>query len=223
MGSLVDLLARKRLLVFDLDGTLVDSSPLHARAFEEACAPFGIAVDYANVAGLTTESAIDRLSHTAGVSLTPEERKGLVDRKRALALSLIESELQPLPGAPEFVSATGGRWQRTLCTSASRAGAEASLRRTGMEGCFDWIVTAGDVIRGKPDPEIFLAALDRAAVPPADALVFEDAPSGLAAARAAGIKAIEIVAGDPQPNSGQANWAMLNAALRMIGLTGASA
>jgi HAD superfamily hydrolase (TIGR01509 family) len=210
---LMDLLARKRLLIFDLDGTLVDSSPLHARAFTQAFAPFGIAVDYAKIAGLTTESAVDLIANRANLVLTREERRALVQCKRDLALALIKAELKPIPGAPAFVQAAGRRWSRALCTSASRTNADAALRKAGLDGCFNWIVTANDITRGKPDPEIFLAALHQTGIAAADALVFEDAPSGLAAAAAAGIDAIEVVVDRARPGSSQANWSMLIDAL----------
>lgn len=207
---LAALLARKRLLIFDLDGTLINSSPLHAQAFTEACAPLGIAVDYATIAGMTTETAVDQLADAAGVSLMPEARQALIARKRHRALTLIETELEAMPGAPLFLQKTGSRWQRALCTSASRANADAALRRTGMGACFDWIITANDVVHGKPDPEIFRLALNRAGIPAEHALVFEDAPSGLAAAAAAGIDVIEIVRNDAPTGTNQANWSMLN-------------
>lgn len=212
-SPLTDLLARKRLLIFDLDGTLVNSSPLHARAFAQAFAPFAIAVDYTSVAGLTTESAVDSLANAAGVALTPEIRTALIRQKRELALVLIDTELQAIPGAPVFVRAAMDRWALALCTSASRANADAALHRVGLTGCFDWIVTANDVSHGKPDPEVFLAALDQSGIAAADALIFEDAPSGLAAAASAGIDAIEIVQKSTGAGMGQANWSMLNNAL----------
>jgi beta-phosphoglucomutase len=216
MSSLADLLARKRLLIFDLDGTLVDSSPLHARAFAYAFAPFGITVDYAAVAGLTTESAVDYLADAAGVVLAPGARTVLIRQKRELALELIETELQAIPGAPEFVRTAGNRWLRALCTSASRANADAAMHRVGLTGCFDWIVTANDVSCGKPDPETFLTALDRSGIDAADALVFEDAPSGLAAALAAGIDTIEVVQGPAPAGKHRTNWSMLNNALGAV-------
>lgn len=212
-SPLTDLLARKRLLIFDLDGTLVNSSPLHARAFAQAFAPLGIGVDYTSVAGLTTESAVDSLANAAGVALTPETRTELIRQKRELALVLIDTELQAIPGAPAFVRAATDRWTRALCTSASRANADAALHRVGLTGCFNWIVTANDVSHGKPDPEVFLAALDQSGIAAADALIFEDAPSGLAAAASAGIDAIEIVQKSTGAGMGQANWSMLNNAL----------
>src|SRR4051794_41008867 len=122
LSPLAALLSRKRLLIFDLDGTLVDSSPLHALAFRETFAPHGVEVDYATVAGMTTGSAVDKLADGAGLVLADEARERLVEEKRARALRLIETELAAIEGAVEFADAARGRFEMALCTSASRRG-----------------------------------------------------------------------------------------------------
>jgi HAD superfamily hydrolase (TIGR01509 family) len=192
LSPLAALLSRKRLLIFDLDGTLVDSSPLHARAFKETFAPHGVEVDYGRIAGMTTAAAVDRLVGEAGLDLAGDARKGLVEDKQRRAAALIDSELEAIEGAVEFVRAASGRFTLSLCTSASRRGAEASLERIGLPGCFASVITAEDVSRGKPDPEPFLKALAIHGEDADGALVFEDADSGLAAAAAAGIEAVRI-------------------------------
>jgi HAD superfamily hydrolase (TIGR01509 family) len=206
------LLASKRLLVFDLDGTLIDSSPLHARAFGEAFAPYGIDVDYSSIAGLTTATAVDRVASRAGLVLSTMERERLIAEKQARSLRLISSELQPIKGAVEFVRAAEGRFARALCTSASRAGADAALTKVGLVGQFDPLITAEVVARGKPDPEAFLMALEAHGVPAEEALVFEDAESGLSAAGAAAIDAVQIKSGVKQGSS----WAPFLAALELL-------
>ncbi|HEX8553364.1 MAG TPA: HAD family phosphatase [Sphingomonas sp.] len=213
ISPLTDLLARKRLLIFDLDGTLVNSSPLHARAFADVFAPLSVVVDYQRIAGMTTGAAVDQLAGEAGIALTPEMRAALVADKQARARLLIDAELEPIAGAAEFVRRAHGRWRLALCTSASRANADAALRRTRLDG-FDPIVTAEDVTRGKPDAEPYRTVLARTGVAASDALVFEDAPSGLASAAAARIDAVEIT-GDLASDAGgwRANWSMLNDAL----------
>jgi HAD superfamily hydrolase (TIGR01509 family) len=188
------LLSRKRLLIFDLDGTIVDSSPIHARAFEEAFAHLGVRVDYASIAGLTTRAAVDHIAATSGLALSSVERDLVVADKQSRAIRLIESGITAIEGAVEFIHAAQGRFALSLCTSASRASAEASLTRIGLSNCFEPVITAELVRHGKPDPEAFLLALDAHQVSPAEALVFEDAPSGLAAAAAAGIEGVRIYA-----------------------------
>jgi HAD superfamily hydrolase (TIGR01509 family) len=211
LSPLAALLSRKRLLIFDLDGTLIDSSPLHARAFQETFAPYGVEIDYPAIAGLTTAAAIDRLAEAKGLSLSPERRNALAKAKRERALQLVHGEVAAFEGAVEFVQAAAGRFRLALATSASRAGAEAALSRVGLERSFEPIVAAEDVQSGKPDPEPFLKALNAHGMPTEAALVFEDSQSGIDAAAAAGIDFIRIAAEDPA-----AAWARLLVALREL-------
>jgi HAD superfamily hydrolase (TIGR01509 family) len=217
LSRLAEMLSRKRLLIFDFDGTLVDSSPLHARAFAETFAPHGVEVDYARIAGLTTDAAVDRLAADAGLALDAAERERLIDAKRARGLDLMEAELVPIGGAPEFVRRAAGRFRLAICTSASRRGVTAALARVDMTDRFDPLITAEDVTRGKPDPEIFFQALERTGTGPDEALVFEDADSGIAAARAGGIDVLRIVPIGQARIAGDAAWPMLNAALAELG------
>jgi HAD superfamily hydrolase (TIGR01509 family) len=210
-SELKQLLARKRLLIFDFDGTIVDSSPIHARAFNEAFAPFGVAVDYSRIAGLKTDAAVDKVASEAGLALEPEGRAFLISDKRERALRMVEAELLPIEGSLEFLREVRGRWPMALCTSGSRPTVDVALRQVGLTGYFDPVITANDVRNGKPHPEGFLKALEHHRAAPAEALVFEDAQAGLAAADAAGIDAIQLL---PHAAGGRAaTWAMLNEAL----------
>ena len=191
-SSLAARLAGKSLLIFDLDGTLADSSPIHARAFREAFAPLGIVPDYATIAGMTTEVAVDRVLADAGIDVAADRRKALVADKRSRSLALIDRELVAIDGSVAFVRLARAKYRLALCSSGSRPAVERSIDLLGLAGMFDPVVTANDIMRGKPDPEGFLAVLARTGVAPADALVFEDADSGIEAAASAGIDAIRI-------------------------------
>jgi HAD superfamily hydrolase (TIGR01509 family) len=212
-----ELLGRKHLLLFDFDGTIVDTSPIHARAFNEAFATEGIAVDYARIAGLVTDAAVDLVAAEAGLALPPERRDELIREKRARARSYIRDEIRLLDGSDEFVGRARNRWAVALCTSASRETVDVALGAVGLEGVFDPVISGSDVHRGKPDPEVFELALAHHRAQPADALVFEDADSGLAAARAAGIDAIHVIERAPC-GRGQADWPTLCAALDRLGV-----
>jgi HAD superfamily hydrolase (TIGR01509 family) len=213
LSPLARLLSRKRLLIFDLDGTLVDSSPLHARAFTEVFAPHGIAIDYARIAGMTTAAAVDRLVAEAGLALDEAERGRLVGAKRERGLELIERELAAIDGAVDFVRAAALRSRLALCTSGSRRSVDAALAKVGLAGCFAPVITAEDVTRGKPDPEAFLQALEQTGTAAVEALIFEDADSGLAAAKSAGIDALRIVPRGAAAGIAEADWPALGAAL----------
>jgi HAD superfamily hydrolase (TIGR01509 family) len=211
-----DLLAGKRLLIFDFDGTLVDSSPLHARAFSAAFAPLGIPVDYERIAGITTPAAVDKILAEARVDLAAEQRVALVREKQQHVLELLKAELKPIEGAVAFLEAARSRCRLALCTSGSLRSVSAALAKTNLVGMFDPLITAEDVKRSKPDPEGFLLALRHARLAPAEALIFEDAESGLAAARAAGIDAVHIVPQGQATAPGQADWATMKRAFAAL-------
>lgn len=198
-------LARRRLLIFDLDGTLADTSSIHAAAFSAAFAPIGIDVDYAHIAGLATGDAVRTVLTRAGRRADEATMAALVAAKREAARAGLAT-VREIAGAGAFVARAAAAHRLALCTSGARATAETTLAGLGLAAYFDPIVTADDVARAKPDPAAFLAVLDQAGVAAADALVFEDSEAGLAAARAAGLDAIRI-------GMGGADWAGLTAAL----------
>jgi len=196
------LLAGRRLFIFDLDGTLADTSPIHAAAFSAA---FGAPVDYAAIAGLATDAAMRRLLAGANRPVEDEMVAALVTAKRAAARVGLEA-VREVAGAGAFVARAAASHRLALCTSGARKTVEGTLARLGLTGRFDPVVTADDVARAKPAPDAFLAVLDRTGIAALDALVFEDSDAGLASARAAGLDAIRI-------GPGGAEWPALTAML----------
>jgi sugar-phosphatase len=186
--GLAALLSDKRLLIFDFDGTIADSSPLHEAAFRAVLEPLGIAVDYPRLAGRSTRDAV-RLSFALNRQPEPDAAlvEDLAQRKQELGRELIGAGLSALPAAEALLRWVRPRFPLALVTSGSRATIEISLGRLGMADWFAPVITADDVTQAKPDPQGFLLALDRSQVPASAALVFEDAESGFEAARRAGI------------------------------------
>lgn len=171
-------------LLFDLDGVLVDSRGVVERVWRR----------WAALRDRDPEPFI-RVAHGRRISETIREvAPGLDARAEAAALDAMEAVetdgLAAVPGARELIAALGGyRW--AVVTSGGRAVASLRLRAAGLEppGVF---VTAEDVRRGKPDPEGYLAAARRLAVDPARCVVLEDAPPGIRAARAAGMRVVAV-------------------------------
>lgn len=186
--ELAALLADKRLLIFDFDGTIADSSPLHEAAFRMVLEPHGITVDYPRLAGRATRDAV-RLSYELGGHPEPEAAlvEELAQRKQQLGRELIRDRLSALPAAAALLDWVRPRFSLALVSSGSRATIAISLDRLGMADWFDPVITADEMSQAKPDPQGFLMALDHAGVPAHGALVFEDAESGFEAARRAGI------------------------------------
>lgn len=176
-----------KALIFDMDGTLVHSDPVHLRAFASVLAPEGIMIDEA----VYKNSIVGRTNEAIFASLLPHRSKAehidLADRKEA-AFRAIASDLQPLAGLVDLLDKVIARGLRIgLVTNAPRLNAEHMLSALGIQKYFNAIVTIEDVARGKPDPLPYLTALDRLGIDADEAIVFEDSPSGIKAAKAAGI------------------------------------
>jgi len=185
-------IAGKRLLIFDFDGTLADTSPLHARAFVETLAPLGVPVDYSMLAGLKTRDALEKALRTSGRTPQEVDLAALVGEKQRRVRRLIEQELKPSPQIDAFLRWARTRFRLAMVTSGSRGTIDLALRKLRYENWFDPLICADDVKRAKPAPEGFLRALRLAQCEAAAALIFEDSESGFAAARAAGVEFIDV-------------------------------
>ena len=186
METLATALFGKRLLIFDFDGTIADTSPLHARAFAQVLGSHGLTVNYPAIAGRETPDAIRSTFALAGRPEPDEVTIAELTRaKRALVREFFASNLRPLPEVDAFLRWARGRYSLALATSGSRATVEPALRQLGYADWFVRTVFAEDVAFGKPAPDSFLAALGD--VPAAEALIFEDSDSGFLGANRAGI------------------------------------
>ena len=187
-------LAGKRLLIFDLDGTVADTAPAHEAAFNTMLARFGITVDYPAIAGLRTDDALDKVLGDHGITVPADERARLVEEKRIAARAALH-DVAPLPGALDFIAWARPRYRLAMASSGSGASVRFVVDRLGLSGCFDPLVSGDDVSRPKPDPEPFRRCLELTGIAPDAALVFEDANAGIASARAAGIATVRIGTG----------------------------
>ena len=184
-----------RAVLWDLDGTLIDSMPYHWEAWNDVLQPLGYhfsAESFAPTNGLRNEEIvrdflkIDRpQSEITAIVLAKEVRYRSIMRERGLPL---------LPGAEHWLKALhAGGWRQAVVTSAPRLNVAAVIDATHLDRLIDTIVCAEDVIKGKPHPEPFLLAADRLSVDPARCIVVEDAQIGLEGARRAGMKSIGVL------------------------------
>jgi HAD superfamily hydrolase (TIGR01509 family) len=187
--------AHRRILavVFDMDGVLLDSEPLHHRVVNELLAEHGLRVDdalYRRYLGTTLEDTWADLIRRFGL---PGSVANYRDRYDAAILEAYRRHAVPAPGALELVQGLRARGLKLGLASSSRtAWVETALARLGLAGAFDAVVTGEMVVRGKPAPEIYLLAAHRLSVPPERCLAIEDAPAGVAAARAAGMTVVAV-------------------------------
>ena len=184
-------------LIFDCDGTLVDTAPAHFRAVCRALDPQGHAMPrdwYMARAGLTPDALLDALEAEAealGNPGTPLDRPAIFARYNVLFGESLE-HLREVEAIAGLARAWRGRVPMAVASNGRRGNVEASLRATGLFDLFDTLVAAEDVERGKPAPDVFLEAARRMHVEPGDCVVLEDSDEGLTAARAAGMRAVDV-------------------------------
>ncbi|MDL5055241.1 HAD-IA family hydrolase [Oscillatoria laete-virens NRMC-F 0139] len=182
-------------IIFDMDGVLCDSEWFIQEAATRMFArTYGVTVTHADFipfVGTGENRFIGGVAEKYGVSLDIDRDKAETYR---LYLELIQGKLLPLPGVIDFISdCRRGGLKLAVATSADDIKMRGNLRQIGIPAeSFDAIVTGSQVEKKKPDPEIFLTAAARMGLPNAHALVFEDAISGLAAAKAAGSPAVGV-------------------------------
>ncbi len=186
---------RIKAVIFDLDGLIIDSEPLQLRAINQALAPVGITLteaDWVQRVGYKSIETIRLLRAQHGFDRDPEE----IERAKVRAYQQIIREdgaLKLMPGVSEAIHACQrAQLALALASSSIRADITVILEVFELSGLFEVIVAGDEVSKGKPDPEIFLKAAEGLAVDPAACLVLEDAPSGIAAANAAGMVSIAI-------------------------------
>ncbi len=190
--NLAEVLRSKRLLIFDFDGTVADTSPLHAKTFKHTLAPFGVSVHYPDIAGLKTRDAMLYCLDQPGISLDAAVIDTLVSEKQVKVRQLIKSDLEPMPGVDAFLRWARRRFQLAMVTSGSRGSVSLALEKLGYTGWFDPLICAEDVTNAKPIPEGYLKVLNLTQTKPNEAIVFEDSNIGIASAKSAGLEAIDI-------------------------------
>jgi beta-phosphoglucomutase family hydrolase len=180
--------------IFDMDGVLVDNMKVHTVAFIRFASRYGVDMDadtLLTVAGMGNEEIFARLFPAEVV-----ERVGavaLADEKEALYREIYAATITPAGGLVELLDELRGHGVKTAVgTSAITANLDFVLDRLDIRRRFDALVNADMVTRTKPDPEIYLRALSELGIRADEALVFEDAPIGIRAAAAAGIKVVAL-------------------------------
>lgn len=187
-------------VIFDFDGTLVDTMSLHFRAYREVLGAIGLSLDEARfreaAAGKASETIPRLLAGRSSGAVSVDE---LHRRKQATLLGLLDEVEIPVLATALLLSAFKGRIPIAIASSGSREGIERMVERLDWRDVFSVIVTGEDVKRGKPAPDAFLLAAAGLGVEPAETLVFEDTDAGVQAARSAGMHVIDVRAALTSP------------------------
>lgn len=183
-----------RAVLWDMDGTLVDSADFHWQAWRDTMAREGHPITREQFLASFGQRNDSILRNWLGTKATPEAIQRIGDAKEALYRQHVrEQGIQPLPGVSEWLQRLHQQgWRQAIASAAPCKNVETILEALHSADCFEAIVSAEDVHRGKPDPEVFLVAAQKLAVPPKQCIVVEDALHGVEAAQAAGMKCIGV-------------------------------
>lgn len=178
-------------LIFDCDGTLTDSMPVHYVAWRRTMSRYGI--EFAEerfyaMGGMPSGKIVEVLAREQGIAVDPS--KAAHEKEEAFLAWL--HLLEPITPVLEVVREFRGKLPLAVASGGYRAIISKQLEQIGCGDCFDALVTAEDTARHKPEPDVFLKAAELLRVPPRGCLVYEDSDLGLQAAAAAGMDAIDI-------------------------------
>jgi len=180
---------KAQAVIFDMDGVLVDSEPFGFEAMRRMVARYGLGYseeENAEFLGRTTLDSCRILKARHGL---PDSAETLADFYIEGMLAQIEEGPVPMPGVPDVLERVrAGGYRLALASSAELRVIHANLTALALGPLFEAVVSGTQVARGKPAPDVFLAAADRLGVPPAHCLVVEDSRNGLLAAKAAGMR-----------------------------------
>lgn len=183
-----------RGVVWDLDGTLADSSEYHWLSWQDVLAAEGVPITREEFHATFGWRNSEILKRWLGDGATPERIARIGDGKEEAYRALLRAGgIEPLPGAAEWVRALReAGWRQAIASSAPRANIEVMVEALGFGPLLETVLGAEDVSRGKPDPEIFLTAAGRLGVPAERCIVVEDAAAGIEGARRAGMRSIGV-------------------------------
>ena len=208
-----------RAIIFDFDGIIVDSEPLILRLTQEMAAQEGWKVSdeeyYRDYLALDDRGIVERLYASHGQPVDARRCRELVEQKGRRYEEIIRDGLPAMPGAVEFILRAAQEYPLAIASGSFRQEIEYLLNKLQLRSHFRVLATADDCARSKPDPEVYGKALVRlgqiplfrsAPLQPAECLAIEDAPGGVEAAHAAGLKCLALAYSRPADELQQADW-----------------
>lgn len=179
--------------IFDCDGTLVDTMPLHYRAWNVAMQRAGMPGElseelFYSLGGVPTRRVAELLGQHYGLAVDADR---MFVEKEEIFLEM-EGELRVIPAVVDFAREIARRAPVSVASGGPKPIVRRTLERVGLAELFPVVVTPEDVRHGKPAPDMFLLAAAKMGVPPTECLVFEDADPGFRAAEAAGMRWVRV-------------------------------
>ena len=203
-------------VIFDFDGVIVDTEPLHYAAFQRLLEPQGLGFSWEayveTYMGFDDRDAFIEAYQVHGARLSASELQELIDKKAQLFQEIIRDGISAYAGVVDLIRIIhAGHTPLAICSGALRSDIAPILETLDIADCFDIIVTAEDVAKSKPDPECYRVAHARLNqcrllnLPPEQVLAIEDTPAGIAAAKGAGLRVIAVTNSYPAPQLTQAD------------------
>jgi beta-phosphoglucomutase len=183
-------------IVFDFDGVLVDSEPLHLRAYQEVLEPRGISLPreeyYARYLGFDDEGMFRQMASSRNWEIDAPGVRALIEEKTRVYEAMIAAGDVFYPGAPDCVRRLAADYPLGIASGALKPEIQTMLRASGLEPLFKFVVASGDTSRSKPAPDPYARAAELHGLPPSACLAIEDSRWGIESAKAAGLWCIAI-------------------------------
>lgn len=205
-----------KAIIFDFDGVITDTEPLHMEAWQGVLEDLGISFDAdeyrAHYLGLNDRELLGVLGRIHKRHFDDIEKAKLIEEKTALLISMVERGMSVMAGLMEFINSVKDKMLLAICSGANRGEIDFILRKIKYTGIFSPIIASDSVTRGKPDPEGYIRAIegltDRSndIILPENVFAIEDSPVGITAARAAGIKCLAIKNFFSEADLSKADW-----------------
>lgn len=188
-----------RAVLWDMDGTLIDSAEYHWLTWRDALAAEGRRLTYQEFTSFFGQRNDAILRRFIDEAIAADEIARIGDAKEAAYRRMVrERGIEPLPGVRSWLERLrDAGWRQAVASSAPPANIEVLIDVLGVRDCFQAYVSAEEVPHGKPAPDVFVRAAEKLSVPPSRCIVVEDAPAGVEAGRRAGMRTIGIVAMHP--------------------------
>jgi beta-phosphoglucomutase len=185
-----------KAIVFDFDGVLADTEPLHLRAYQEVLSPLGVTLTrdeyYTRYLGFDDEGVFTALAQAHGFRLDRARLHSLIVEKGRIYDAVVEAGAVLYPGAAMCIAGMANAFPLGIASGALRHEIETILRATGLAEHFRFIVASGDTAASKPAPDPYRRAAELHGMDPAHCLAIEDSRWGIESAKAAGLSCVGV-------------------------------